>query len=89
MIFEVDLIRNIAIRHSQPKKNSLFRRASVPTMMFLLPNSIVSMPTPEEEEQAVACRLEIRVVDATGGATIVQTSADTEPIQSMNHCNLY
>lgn len=41
-----------------------------------------STPGGEEEEEAVAGRLEIRVVDATGGATVVQTTADREPLQS-------
>ncbi|XP_011495946.1 PREDICTED: uncharacterized protein LOC105360678 [Ceratosolen solmsi marchali] len=81
IIFEVDVIRNIVMRHNQPKANPLPRRASEPTVMFLPSDSIINTAAHEEEEQAIAGRLEIRVVDGTGGATIVQTSADKEPIQ--------
>lgn len=74
-------MRNVATRHDEPRRSPPPRRASVPVAFS--PNNTSSNTTgAEEEEEAIAGRLEIRVVDATGGATIVQTSADKEPIPS-------
>ncbi|KAJ8683700.1 hypothetical protein QAD02_019492 [Eretmocerus hayati] len=81
LMYEVDVMRNIATRHDEPKESSATRRASVPMVPYAPPNVASDTPAIEEEEQAVAGRLEIRVVDATGGATVVQTSADKEPLQ--------
>ncbi|XP_024936854.1 tau-tubulin kinase homolog Asator isoform X2 [Cephus cinctus] len=81
LLYEVDVMRNIATRHDEPRQSPLQRRASVPAVAFSPPNTVPSTPAGDEEEQAVAGRLEIRVVDATGGATVVQTSADKEPLQ--------
>lgn len=75
-------MRNIATRYDEPRQSPPPRRASVPAVAFSPPNTIPSTPGGEEEEEAVAGRLEIRVVDATGGATVVQTTADREPLQS-------
>lgn len=75
-------MRNIATRYDEPRQSPSPRRASVPAVAFSPPNTIPSTPGGEEEEEAVAGRLEIRVVDATGGATVVQTTADKEPLQS-------
>lgn len=75
-------MRNIATRYDEPRQSPPLRRASVPAVAFSPPNTIPSTPGGEEEEEAVAGRLEIRVVDATGGATVVQTTADREPLQS-------
>lgn len=76
-------MRNIATRYDEPKRTVPVRRSSLPAVVFSPFDAIVNTPRGEEEEEAVAGRLEIRVVDATGGATIVQTSADREPLQSM------
>lgn len=75
-------MRNIATRYDEPRQTAPARRSSLPAAVFL-PDGTFNTPRTEEEEEAVAGRLEIRVVDATGGATIVQTSADKEPLQSM------
>lgn len=76
-------MRNIATRHDEPRQSPPPRRASVPAVAFSPVNTTPSTPGgDEEEEAAVAGRLEIRVVDATGGATVVQTTADREPLQS-------
>lgn len=75
-------MRNIATRYDEPRQTTSVRRSSLPAVAFSS-NAIFNTPRGEEEEEAVAGRLEIRVVDATGGATIVQTSADREPLQSM------
>ncbi|KAF3428910.1 hypothetical protein E2986_12520 [Frieseomelitta varia] len=81
LLYEVDVMRNVATRHDEPRQSPPPRRASVPAVAFSPPNTIPSTPGGEEEEEAVAGRLEIRVVDATGGATVVQTTADREPLQ--------
>ncbi|CAD1475881.1 unnamed protein product, partial [Heterotrigona itama] len=81
LLYEVDVMRNIATRYDEPRQSPPPRRASVPAVAFSPPNTIPSTPGGEEEEEAVAGRLEIRVVDATGGATVVQTTADREPLQ--------
>lgn len=81
LLYEVDVMRNIATRYDEPRQSPPLRRASVPAVAFSPPNTIPSTPGGEEEEEAVAGRLEIRVVDATGGATVVQTTADREPLQ--------
>lgn len=78
-------MRNIATRYDEPKQTASVRRTSLPAVAFS--DTIFNAHKGEEEEEAVAGRLEIRVVDATGGATIVQTSADREPLQSM--CNQF
>lgn len=82
LLYEVDVMRNIATRHDEPRQSPPPRRASVPAVAFSPTNTTPSTPGGEEEEEAVAGRLEIRVVDATGGATVVQTTADREPLQS-------
>lgn len=77
-------MRNVATRYDEPRQTpEPTRRSSLPAVAFSLSDAIFNTPRGEEEEEAVAGRLEIRVVDATGGATIVQTSADREPLQSM------
>lgn len=76
-------MRNIATRYDEPRQTAPARRSSLPAVAFFFPDGTSNTPRTEEEEEAVAGRLEIRVVDATGGATIVQTSADREPLQSM------
>ncbi|XP_046741888.1 uncharacterized protein LOC124408761 isoform X3 [Diprion similis] len=81
LLYEVDVMRNIAARRDDPKEILPVRRASVPAVTFSPPNTVPTTPGADDEEQAVAGRLEIRVVDATGGATIVQTRADKEPLQ--------
>ncbi|XP_017764470.1 PREDICTED: uncharacterized protein LOC108553902 isoform X2 [Eufriesea mexicana] len=81
LLYEVDVMRNIATRYDEPRQSPPPRRASVPAVAFSPPNTIPSTPRGEEEEEAVAGRLEIRVVDATGGATVVQTTADRKPLQ--------
>ncbi|XP_018049254.1 PREDICTED: uncharacterized protein LOC108687803 isoform X1 [Atta colombica] len=81
LLYEVDVMRNIATRYDEPKQTVLIRRSSLPAVTFSPFDATVNTPRGEEEEEAVAGRLEIRVVDATGGATIVQTSADREPLQ--------
>ncbi|XP_015172163.1 PREDICTED: uncharacterized protein LOC107064249 isoform X1 [Polistes dominula] len=81
LFYEVDVMRNIATRHDEPKQNPPLRRASVPAVAFSPHNTVPSTPAGDEEEEAVAGKLEIRVVDATGGATVIQTSADREPLQ--------
>ncbi|XP_076223926.1 tau-tubulin kinase asator isoform X2 [Nomia melanderi] len=81
LLYEVDVMRNIATRYDEPRESPPPRRASVPAVAFSPPNTMPSTPGGEEEEGAVAGRLEIRVVDATAGATVVQTIADREPIQ--------
>ncbi|KAK9293692.1 hypothetical protein QLX08_011435 [Tetragonisca angustula] len=81
LLYEVDVMRNVATRYDEPRQSPPPRRASVPAVAFSPPNTIPSTPGGEEEEEAVAGRLEIRVVDATGGATVVQTTADREPLQ--------
>ncbi|XP_076164086.1 tau-tubulin kinase asator isoform X1 [Ptiloglossa arizonensis] len=81
LLYEVDVRRNIARCYDEPRQSPPPRRASVPAVAFSLPNTMPSTPGGEEEEEAVAGRLEIRVVDATGGATVVQTTADREPLQ--------
>lgn len=75
-------MRNIATRYDEPRQNPPLRRASVPAVAFSPHNTVPSTPAGDEEEEAVAGKLEIRVVDATGGATVIQTSADREPLQS-------
>lgn len=81
-------MRNIATRYDEPRQTIPVRRSSLPAVAFFLPDVMFNTPR-DEEEEAVAGRLEIRVVDATGGATIVQTSADREPLQSTcNHLYL-
>ncbi|XP_029051018.2 tau-tubulin kinase homolog Asator isoform X4 [Osmia bicornis bicornis] len=82
LLYEIDVMRNIASRYDEPRQSPSPRRASVPAVAFSPPNTIPSTPGGEEEEEAVAGRLEIRVVDATGGATVVQTTADKEPLQT-------
>lgn len=82
LLYEVDVMRNVAMRHDEPRSSPPPRRASVPAVAFLPPSTVPTTPVGDEEEQAVAGRLEIRVVDSTGGATVVQTSADKEPLQS-------
>ncbi|EFN88725.1 Tau-tubulin kinase 1 [Harpegnathos saltator] len=81
LLYEVDVMRNVATRYDEPKQTPPVRRSSLPAVAFFLPDAMFNTPRGEEEEEAVAGRLEIRVVDATGGATIVQTSADREPLQ--------
>ncbi|XP_076662901.1 tau-tubulin kinase asator isoform X3 [Andrena cerasifolii] len=82
LLYEVDVMRNIATRHDETRESPPPRRASVPAVAFPPANTTPSTPGgDEEEEAAVAGRLEIRVVDATGGATVVQTTADREPLQ--------
>ncbi|XP_011352103.1 uncharacterized protein LOC105287926 isoform X1 [Ooceraea biroi] len=81
LLYEVDVMRNIATRYDEPRQVALVRRPSLPAVAFSLSDAMFNTPRGEEEEEAVAGRLEIRVVDATGGATIVQTSADREPLQ--------
>lgn len=81
-MYEVDVMRNIATRRDDPREVVPVRRASVPAVAFSPPNTVPTTPAGDDEEQAVAGRLEIRVVDATGGATIVQTRVDKEPLQS-------
>ncbi|XP_076223927.1 tau-tubulin kinase asator isoform X3 [Nomia melanderi] len=83
LLYEVDVMRNIATRYDEPRESPPPRRASVPAVAFSPPNTMPSTPGGEEEEGAVAGRLEIRVVDATAGATVVQTIADREPIQTI------
>ncbi|XP_014482904.1 PREDICTED: uncharacterized protein LOC106748669 isoform X2 [Dinoponera quadriceps] len=80
LLYEVDVMRNVATRYDEPRQTPPVRRSSLPADVFL-PDAKFNTPRGEEEEEAVAGRLEIRVVDATGGATIVQTSADREPLQ--------
>ena len=80
-------MRNVATRHDEPRESPPRRRASVPAVTFSCPNTVPTTPAGDEEEQAVAGRLEIRVVDGTGGATVVQTSADKEPLQSTKLCH--
>lgn len=82
LLYEIDVMRNIATRYDEPRQTPPVRRSSLPAVAFFLPDAMFNIPRGEEEEEAVAGRLEIRVVDATGGATIVQTSADREPLQS-------
>ncbi|XP_015123077.1 tau-tubulin kinase homolog Asator isoform X1 [Diachasma alloeum] len=77
LLYEVDVMWNVAMRHDEPKESAVTRRASVPAVAFT--SSGVTM-NGEEEEEAVAGRLEIRVVDPTIGATVVQTTVDKEPI---------
>ncbi|XP_072758924.1 tau-tubulin kinase homolog Asator isoform X2 [Anoplolepis gracilipes] len=81
LLYEVDVMRNIATRYDEPKQVAPVRRTSLPAVAFSLSDAMFNAHKGEEEEEAVAGRLEIRVVDATGGATIVQTSADREPLQ--------
>lgn len=71
------------MRHDEPKGSPQHRRASVPAVAFSAITTATGTPAADEEEQAVAGRLEIRVVDSTGGATVVQTTADKEPLQSI------
>ena len=75
-------MRNMATRHDVPGEIPLARRASMPEISFLSKIPVRNASGFDDEEQAVAGRLEIRVVDANGGATIVQTSADKQPLQS-------
>lgn len=84
-------MRNVATRYDEPRQAALVRRPSLPAVAFSLSDAMFNAPRGEEEEEAVAGRLEIRVVDATGGATIVQTSADREPLQSdhLSPCPLF
>ncbi|XP_029161782.1 uncharacterized protein LOC114933415 isoform X2 [Nylanderia fulva] len=81
LLYEVDVMRNIATRYDEPRQTAPVRRTSLPAVAFSLFDATFNAQKGEEEEEAVAGRLEIRVVDATGGATIVQTSADREPLQ--------
>lgn len=76
-------MRNVGAFCEESSKVVPARSHSMPTIRL----SPVHTATPvvDEEEQAVAGRLEIRVVDASGGATVVQTSADKEPLQSAFH----
>ncbi|XP_078050960.1 tau-tubulin kinase asator isoform X3 [Augochlora pura] len=84
LFYEVDVMRNIATRYDEPRQSPPPRRASVPAVAFSPPNTMPSTPGGEEEEAgAVAGRLEIRVVDATAGATVVQTTTDREPMQTI------
>ncbi|XP_071573301.1 uncharacterized protein [Temnothorax nylanderi] len=80
LLYEVDVMRNIATRYDEPRQTAPVRRSSLPAVAFS-PDAMFNTPRGEEEGEAVAGRLEIRVVDATGGATIVQTSAYREPLQ--------
>lgn len=73
---------NVAMRHDEPKESPQHRRSSVPAVALASPSTVPGTPAGDEEEQAVAGRLEIRVVDSTGGATVVQTTADKEPLLS-------
>lgn len=82
-------MRNIATRYDEPKQALPFRRTSLPAVAFSASDTMFNAHKGEDEEEAVAGRLEIRVVDATGGATIVQTSADREPLQSMCVTNYF
>ncbi|KAK2587012.1 hypothetical protein KPH14_010976 [Odynerus spinipes] len=81
LFYEVDVMRNIATRYDEPRQSPSPRRASVPAVAFSPHNTVPNTPAGDEEEEAVAGKLEIRVVDATGGATVIQTSADREPLQ--------
>ncbi|KAL6420955.1 hypothetical protein ACFW04_013619 [Cataglyphis niger] len=81
LLYEVDVMRNIATRYDEPKQTAAVRRTSLPAVAFSFSDTMFNVHKGEEEEEAVAGRLEIRVVGATGGATIVQTSADREPLQ--------
>ncbi|XP_032667725.1 tau-tubulin kinase homolog Asator isoform X3 [Odontomachus brunneus] len=81
LLYEIDVMRNVATRYDEPRQTPPVRRSSLPAVAFFFPDAMFNIPRGEEEEEAVAGRLEIRVVDATGGATIVQTSADREPLQ--------
>ncbi|XP_020706671.2 tau-tubulin kinase homolog Asator isoform X2 [Athalia rosae] len=81
LLYEVDVMRNIATRRDDPKEVPPVRRASLPAVAFSPSNTVPTTPAGDDEEQAVAGRLEIRVVDATEGATIVQTRVDREPLQ--------
>ncbi|XP_057319024.1 uncharacterized protein LOC130663675 isoform X2 [Microplitis mediator] len=80
LLYEVDVMWNVAMRYDEPKESPTHRRSSVPAIEFASP-VLPGTPAGDEEEQAVAGRLEIRVVDSTGGATVVQTTADKEPLQ--------
>lgn len=82
-------MRNIATRHDEPRESPPRRRASVPAVTFSPTNTVPTTPAGDEEEQAVAGRLEIRVVDGTGGATVVQTSADKEPLQNSKDISFF
>ncbi|KAK0167601.1 hypothetical protein PV327_004976 [Microctonus hyperodae] len=81
LLYEVDVMWNVAMRHDEPKESPQHRRASVPAVAFSATATATGTLAADEEEQAVAGRLEIRVVDSTGGATVVQTTADKEPLQ--------
>ncbi|XP_058800725.1 tau-tubulin kinase homolog Asator isoform X2 [Phymastichus coffea] len=80
LLYKVDVMRNIATRYDELKQTPKPRRASVPVMYFGQQGFPVT-PVTDEEEQAVAARLEIRLVNTTEGTTVVQTTADKEPIQ--------
>lgn len=72
-------MRNVAVLANKKMNNFNIRCASMPSMLILSSCNTFAI---DEEEQAIAGRLEIRVFDATGGATIVKTTADKEPLQS-------
>ncbi|XP_034952595.1 tau-tubulin kinase homolog Asator isoform X2 [Chelonus insularis] len=80
LLYEVDVMWNIAKRYDEPKKRTEHKRASAPSIAFTSTLATEEPPVCDEEEGAVAGRLEIRVVDSTGGTTVVQTSADKELI---------
>lgn len=86
--YEFDVIRNVSTRLNDPHHTSDIKRASIPVAWLSTSKSVYNAAAGEEEEQAIAGRLEIRVVNGTGGATIVQTSTDKEPLQSMPYFNL-
>lgn len=82
LLNEVEIIRRLPTSLEGSQQVLECRRASIPLTHLSYFKSGSNNAT-EEEEQAIAGRLEIRVVDATGGTTIVRTSVDEEPLQGM------
>lgn len=87
MVYKVDIMRNIAVQYFRLKPAHKLRRSSDPNLASKFTDVEPLFSLPDEEVQAVAGRLEIRVVDATGGTTIVETTTDKEIIQSTYYNN--
>lgn len=85
----LNVMRNVGVTECWPEGAAVrMRSSSLPAIMISPSHSVIETPAEEEEEeeqeQALAGRLEIRVVEGSGGATIVKTTVDKEPLQSMS-----
>lgn len=81
IVYKVDITRNIAVQYVALKPIYESKTSSAPNLFSQVSDVTPFFSVSDEEEQAIAGRLQIRVIDTTGGATFVQTD-DKEIFQS-------